>query len=87
MGLIRAIVHGFGVTLGSRAADEAIDEVREALDKAETARGAEAQKAAEQRTRARDAESARKERRRAEARHAREIDRELAALKKRVKRG
>jgi hypothetical protein len=25
MGLIRAIVHGFGVTLGSRAADEAID--------------------------------------------------------------
>ena len=86
MKLWSAIVQGFGFTVGSRAADEAIVEVRETLDRAELA-AAERQKAEAHQAKVRAKQQAREsgERRRAAERREREIERELQALKARIK--
>ena len=85
MGLWRAIVHGFGFTLGAEAAQETMREGKEALDRAE-AREKErvATEAAEAKNRARVTAKWVEQEKKLAARREREIDRELVAMKKRI---
>jgi hypothetical protein len=82
MGLWRAIVWGFGATLGSRAADKTIAEASEALEPADSVaprtprRGQDEEKLM--------AEGMEARRRRAEVRRNRDIDKELALLKRKI---
>ena len=82
MGLWSAIVWGFGATLGSRAADKTIAEASEALEADDTARAKTGRKGqGEEKLMAEGMEA---RRRRAEARRNRDIDKELALLKRRI---
>ena len=83
MGLFQYILHGFGFTLGARAANEALEQLEK---KADDASRAEAQR--EKRARAEAKANAKLQRKRAreKARRESEVAQELESLKKRVSR-
>jgi hypothetical protein len=82
MGLWRAIVWGFGATLGSRAADKTIAEAGEALEPEDPGGAKTARKGRDEEKLMAEGMEAR--RRRAEARRNRDIDKELALLKRKI---
>jgi hypothetical protein len=87
MGLWRAILHGFGFTIGAEAAKDAIAATERALDDAEEPTRVvedEASGRARERAEAKAREKRVREEEKRRAREAKEIDAELRALKKRI---
>jgi hypothetical protein len=84
MGLFGYILHGFGFTLGARAADEALGQLGKIDDPGSPA---ESERAKRARAEAKTKERLGRERTREKARQDREIAAELARLKKRVSQG
>lgn len=82
MGLFQHFLHGFGFTLGSRAADEVVEELKKPEPPPETARARRARERREARARAKAA----RKRAAAQTREKKEIDDELDRLKRRVSR-
>lgn len=79
--LLHAIVHGFGFTLGARAADAAIEEVAEhEAREAKSAEEAKARTKALLETSAREARASARQRAKLE----KDVQRELVAMKKRL---
>jgi hypothetical protein len=87
MSLWRSIVQGFGLAIGARAAHEALEKVEEALDARDAAPPkelTEAERTARAKADAKAAAKRAKEQAAEAKRREREIDDELAALKKKV---
>lgn len=85
MSLVRWIVAGFGWEVGKTAAKEAVDAAREKLAERAEAEESAADRARREKEERKRAEAERKARAKEAARREKEIDRELAALKKRLK--
>jgi hypothetical protein len=86
VGLFSYILHGFGFTLGARAADEALEQLEKSLEKSADPRlraKAERAERARQRAEAKAKSRLERERKREKARQAEEVDAELESLKKR----
>jgi hypothetical protein len=91
--LLGAIVDGFGLTAGKKLFDEAVDDLvgdedpAKAAERAKREAETEKQRAAEAKRAAAEAKKREKDRAAEAKRAAAEIDRELAAMKKRIGRG